>query len=251
MPDELVPIPAATFDPMTSIERMIEKGIPPEKLGAYMDLVKQYQADRAAEAFAVAIRRFQEDMPAVEKRNPVYGKDASRGPQYYFADYDDIMSIAQPLLSAYGIVPTYDTDTIAGGLKIVCRIRVGVHQETTSFVLPMPTIPNANGSQIAGAALSYAKRYALCAALNIRVKGEDSDGQGLQDGLSDAQNEELNKLLMRCHALYLPDEWFDKFWMWVHPGSDGTKRMAEMNPKDFPRAVKWLTDYLAKWDKKS
>lgn len=185
-------------DPMVILERLIDKGVDIDKLKPMMDLVQDYNRQRAAEDFAAAVTRFQGLMPAVEKTNAVYGKNKDLGPQYHFANLCDILDIAQPILTDCGIAVTFDSENVQGGLKAICHVRVGTHVQSTAFTVAMPTIPNANGSQISGAALEYAKRYAMRAALNIRTKGEDNDAQGLHDHLKDEQVAELNGLFDDC-----------------------------------------------------
>lgn len=200
--------------PMALLQSALDKGLMPDQLGKLLDLQERWERNQAAKEFALSITGFQADMPAVEKLRPVYGKDESKGPQYHFASYDDIMAVAGPILSKHSIVITFDSEPVQTGVKATCRVRVGTHVESTSFTLPMPTIPNANGSQIAGAALSYAKRYALCAALNIHVKGEDTDGEGLQDGLTEKQVEELNDLFDACRAAGSEVN-AERFWAYI------------------------------------
>jgi hypothetical protein len=223
---------------MVILERLIDKGVDVDKLKPMMDMVQEYNRNRAAEDFATAITKFQELMPPVEKTNPVFGKNRDAGPQYHFASLSDILEMAQPHLSACRIVVTFDSESVQAGLKVVCRVRVGTHVEQTTFTLPMPTIPNANGSQIAGAALQYAKRYAMCAALNIRTKGEDNDAADQAELLTDEQVAVLNGLFadLREAGAEVNQQ---LFWEWIH-GKGTDKGMHEMLAKDFTRAVDFL-----------
>src|SRR6202035_1152887 len=142
MSDELPVHLPTQVNPLMLLQSAIEKGIDPEKLGKLMDLVETWNKNRAAEAFANAIRDFQSSCPAVEKSSPVRGKkaaDGSPGPiHYHFAPLEDVMEVAQPHLTACGIVVTWDTCPDGQSLKTTCHVRVGTHVEHTSITIPCP-----------------------------------------------------------------------------------------------------------------
>lgn len=191
MSSELV---KSSADPLAVIQMAIEKGTDVESMKALFDLKRQYDRDRAAEAFAEAVKRFQSKMPAVEKRQSVPGNDGKT--RYTFASHEDIMAIAQPILDACNIAVTFSVDFTDKHMKTTCHVRVGTHVESTTVPLGIPDIPKANDAQKAGAAISYGRRYAMIAALNIRVKGEDRDAQGIDEQLiSLDQIETINQLL--------------------------------------------------------
>lgn len=222
--------------PLALLQSAIDKGIMPDQLGKLLDLQERWERNQAAKEFAEAITGFQKDMTKhpITKDKEVRGRaqQGEKGPLLYtFADFADIMAIVQPIAARYGIVITFDSLTAQGALQVICRIRVGTHVESTSFSLPMPVIPNANAAQIAGAALSYAKRYALCAALNIQVKGEDVDGAGIQDGITPEQVKIINELFEECreagNEVNKP-----KFFAWL-----GCTDLNDMPAKDFEKAT--------------
>lgn len=173
MSNDLVPTP------MMLLDKALSSGVDVEKLKSLFDLQERWERNEAAKVFAESIRKFQSLCPAIEKRNPVYGKNRDLGPQYHYAGLEDIMEVAQPFLDQCGIAPTFTTTFDLGLMKTICRIRVGIHSEETEVTLGVPQIPNASDAQKAGGALKYGMRYALVAALNIRVKGEDNDAQDL------------------------------------------------------------------------
>jgi hypothetical protein len=79
-------------------------------------------------------------------------------------------------------------------VDITCHVQHGTHVQSTSFVVPLPQL-STNNTQQFGAALSYGKRYALCAALNIVVSNEDDDGAALIERITEEQAVELRLLL--------------------------------------------------------
>ncbi len=176
---------------VTLIRAAIDKGVDPEQLSKLLDLEERWQRNQAANAFAAAITGFQSECPMVRKGRQAQfsGKDA-----YKFASFDDVMRVARPLLSKYAIVVTFTTATSEKGMVVTCRIRVGTHCEETSLDMPIPEM-RVNDTQKAGAALSYLKRYALCAALNIVVTDEDDDASQQFDTVDSTDVEQLNILI--------------------------------------------------------
>lgn len=158
-------------NPLVLIQAAIERNIEPAQLEKLMDLEERWVRNRAAEAFGNAVSQFQSLCPIVHKRRQACfdGK-----PAYVFASFDDVMRAAGPILADCGLAVTFSTEDVPTGIKVTCRVRHGIHSEATMLHVPIPAM-KVNDTQKFGAALAYAKRYALCAALNIVVSDEDDD----------------------------------------------------------------------------
>lgn len=97
-----------------------------------------------------------------------------------YADLPSIISACQPLISENGLAYTQMPTTSGGegfGISITTRLmhKSGQWIEDT-FFMPMP--PGEKGiiiMQLAGSAITYARRYALASMLGI-VADEDTDG---------------------------------------------------------------------------
>ncbi len=173
-------------DPLVIIADAIKSGMDPEKLGKLMDLSERWAKDRAAEKFANAITAFQRECPQIHRSKNVEAK-------YDYAPYESIMAVAGPIMVRHGIVATFSYgEPNEHGIAITCRIRVGVHQETTTLTMPIPAGNKlVNASQLMGQATSYGRRYALSAALNIVTTNEDNDAAGCLDTLIRSEVEDL------------------------------------------------------------
>ena len=174
-PDQL---PATQLDsPMSLIHLAIQRDADPAKLERLMDMQERWERNQAAKAFAESLAAFQAECPPVRKTRSAEFKGQHA---YSFAGLDDIMRQIQPLLTQHGLAVTFSASvTDAGMIDVECHIRHGTHVETARSTLPIPAEMRVNATQKMGAAMSYAKRYALCAALNITVTDEDDDGAGL------------------------------------------------------------------------
>lgn len=193
MSGELVPKPADVPVPMQLIEKALERGLDPSQLEKLFNLQERYEKARAAEAFAAALQRFQAECPTITKNRTV--KDRNGAPMYRFASFDDIMATVGPVLNRCGITIDFDSEQTEGMLRVTVRLRVGSHHEDKRFSCPIPADMRVNDSQKYGAALSYAKRYALCAALAIVVTDQDTDASTLYEYVRPEELEQLEELI--------------------------------------------------------
>jgi hypothetical protein len=187
---------AASPDPMQLFASAIEKGFNGDQLGQLLALQREWKKDQAAEEFARAVTGFQHDMPAITRSRTASVKMKSGGEfQYRYASFDNILKIARPYLDKWGIAVTFDSESLADGraMKITCNIRVGIHTEARTLTLPVAG-GVMNDAQAAGSALSYGKRYSLCAALNIVVTDEDDDASAL-DRITETEAGEMRRII--------------------------------------------------------
>ncbi len=222
---------------MSLMQLALEKGADVSYLERLMDLAERHEKAAAARQFAVALAEFQRRMPAIVKANAVLNKSGVE--MYRFANLDDIMAIAQPILSECGIALRFDTKTEGRLMTTTCFVRVGIHVEPTSFTVGLPEIPNANDAQKAGGALAYGQRYALKAALNIRVTGEDNDAVQPPEPITQEQLYALNDLIADCKNAGKPvvmPKFYETF---------GIEKLNELKSTDFREAESMLRDKLA------
>lgn len=214
-------VPAAEITPMLLIERAMASGHDPGKL---YELAQQWRRDMAAEQFATQLAKFQAACPQIRKTRQI-DLGGGKGPLY--ASLDDIMHQIKPLLSEHGLAVTYSAGITDGGqLTAKCRIHHGTHVEESEITLPVPAQMRVNDTQKMGAALSYAKRYALCAALNIIVSDEDRDGEGLLETVSEEHIATLREWIANTES---NESAFLKFM--------GVKALSEIPVADFGKAV--------------
>lgn len=182
--------------PMAILSQAIQAGTPASELTQLMDLAERYEANQAAAAYGAAVTKFQAACPIVHKSR---GTKESGAFGYTYASYDDVMRAAGPALRDCGLAINFSSEHVADGIKVTCRIRHGSHFEDHTLTVPVPSM-KVNDTQKYGAALSYAKRYALCAALNIVVSDEDDDAAQLNDLISEADAERVRELLMLTNS---------------------------------------------------
>lgn len=126
----------------------------------------------SVEAFAKALAAFQAELPSVGKDKTATVKSDKGQFSYSFADLTKITEKVMPLLSKHGLSFTaLPTVTDRGFVLAYSLIHEGGYQVDGAY--PLPT--NGTAQQI-GSAITYARRYCLCAATGVAPGGEDDDG---------------------------------------------------------------------------
>ena len=167
-PIEHSPTLAPPADPMSLLAMAVERGTDPGQLEKLMELQERHSRNLAALDFASAVSAFQGECPQI-------GKDR-RTDRFSYASYDDIMHQIQPLLAKHGLSVSFDMEqTSDGSLACTCIVSCGIHSQKTHLTMPIGKELKVSATQQHGAAVSYVRRYALCAALNIVVTSEDRE----------------------------------------------------------------------------
>lgn len=121
------------------------------------------------EAFAEAFVAAQREFPTISK-----GKTADMGNySYSYADLGDVLESALPILHKHGIALSQPPVWSSGQVGVRTRLihESGHIEDCGELQLSAGVNP-----QAAGSAMTYARRYAACAALGI-VADEDDDGR--------------------------------------------------------------------------
>lgn len=124
------------------------------------------QSENCKALFA-AVLKAQGDFETLPKDKQGYG--------YKYTDLDTVISYLRPILKSNGIGFMQTLTTIEGKSGLTTRLfnAEGEWIEDTTF-LPEVQLKGTNPAQNMGAAITYMKRYALCAILGIS-SDEDTD----------------------------------------------------------------------------
>lgn len=185
------------------LQAVIDKGITGESAGAMERLVALYERmedKRAEREFAAAFNALQGEMPNIKATSVIPQNDGSVRSK--FAPYEEIMAQVAPLLQKHGFTVQFSTDYKEGRLVKTCTLQhVGGHSRSNTFAVRVGSgPPKSSEAQGDGAASTYAKRFALCDALNI-VVDKDVDGDPRATGTR-ITKEQAKDIEMRVGALY-------------------------------------------------
>jgi hypothetical protein len=136
-----------------------------------------------------ALAAFQAELPRVTKGElaNITRKDGTSGPKYKYADLADVAKVAMPILAKHGLAFTAMPAVQDGVFGLRCILRHASGEEDRGFYL-LPS-PATTAPQQVGSAITYARRYALCAATGIAPDGDDDDASAQQghESFDDAQ----------------------------------------------------------------
>jgi hypothetical protein len=129
-------------------------------------------AAKAPQSLAEALSALQAKLPRVAKENTAkVDTKTGGGYSYKYADLTDVTEAIMPLMTALGLAftccPTIWTDRFVLAYQL---LHTG--GESVSGWYPLPS---SGTSQDIGKAITYARRYALCAVTGLAPGGDDDD----------------------------------------------------------------------------
>lgn len=160
-----------------------------------------------------ALKRFQEAMPSVGKDN-----EADTGKyKYKYADLTTVTEIALPLLLAQGLV-WHTAPTTLDGQAVLHYELSNAKGESIKGDYPLGSATQA--PQALGSAITYARRYALCAVTGIAPADDDGKQASTPPDMTELHQP--------------PKGWQARV--------DGTKTLAELQALYDTDAHKWFTE---------
>lgn len=164
----------------TSMVQVIERAardpsIDIDKMERLLAMKERLDARTAVEAYNAAFAEMQLEMPEIDEHGKIKVNEQVRST---YATFEDINAVVKPILAKHGFGLSFKTGTLANKAKVTAILmhRAG-HREETDMELDADTSGSKNGVQALGSSVSYAKRYTMCAILNITTRGLDDDGR--------------------------------------------------------------------------
>ncbi|CAK0752850.1 hypothetical protein CCP3SC1_2110002 [Gammaproteobacteria bacterium] len=168
-----------SLNPETLIMRAIEANVPIEALERLLAMRAELKREMASEAFNRALADFQSEIPPIKKtKTAEVQSKTGRSYTYHYADVADIQKAIAPKMRECGLSATFDIEQDGDTLNVTCTIHhVDGHSEHATFPVPIDRNARMNDTQKVGSALTYGRRYSLCAALGIVTAEDDDDGR--------------------------------------------------------------------------
>ena len=157
------------------ISQAISQGLPIDVMEKLFALKERSDANKAKEAFVVAMSDFQSICPIIEKTKKVLNKDG-RTVRYQYAPIDAIAEQIKKPLANNGLSYKWEVENKPGFINATAVVthKLG-HSEKSSFEVPIDTEGYMTAPQKYASALTFAKRYSLCNILGISTGEEDTD----------------------------------------------------------------------------
>ncbi len=138
------------------------------------DVTTLSELDTRMKDWAGAFTAAQAELPPIAKQHEAtIGNSYS----YKYADLNDVLEEVRPVLNKHGLSVAQSTVSEEGQIGVVTRIyHTSGHVETFGPLL----LPAGGDARSAGSAITYARRYGLCAALGISPD-DDDDGEAARE----------------------------------------------------------------------
>jgi hypothetical protein len=157
--------------------------------------LQEHMLDKLAEQqFAQAFADLQAELGTFNATKGVPDRDGNI--KYSYLPYEEIMERVSPLLRAHGFSVSFSTDFADARIIQTCTLQHagGHHRDYKAFVRAGAGPHGASETQADGAAMTYAKRYALANALNITVE-HDTDARNEGTAISPEQAQVLREMV--------------------------------------------------------
>lgn len=174
--------PLNVYNPLSIIEKMVQSGTDPERLGKFLDLAERWERDQAIKAYNNALCDCQAEV------RPLAMDAANGSTKVPYLSMPKLNSYAHPIYTRHGFTVSFSEapPQREGWIRTVMDIRHrGGHCVEKYKELPHDGIgpqgkPIGGMNTVQGACSSdsYAQRRLLCGWLNITIVGEDKDGAG-------------------------------------------------------------------------
>lgn len=154
-----------------------------DKMKTLADLVNSQQDRERLIEFNQSLNAAIMEMPVITKDGVITipAKDGRPArTQGRFAKFEDIDRVVRPILQRHGLALRFDVGESNGTVTVrpILSHSNGHTERGEAMKLPLDTSGSKNNTQGAGSAVSYGKRYTMCAMLNIITEGSDDDGMG-------------------------------------------------------------------------
>lgn len=184
-PEGGAPAPANRWDQNIEMVRqaLLNPAVNAENARVMADLMisledRQMQAEFNRDRMAAIA-----EMPVITKDGRIIipansQKGTPEREQGRFAKLEDIDRVVKPIALRHNIAYSWDVGDDGGVPKVFIELSHanGFVWRSAGMRLPLDTSGAKNNVQGAGSAVTYGKRYTLCAAFNIQTEGADDDG---------------------------------------------------------------------------
>jgi len=163
--------------PAELIQMAISQGTDLDQLEKLLDLQERWEKGEAKKAYHVAMTKFKENPPKIDKDKKVKYLNV----KYSHASLANIVEKVTAELSKHGLSASWRTNQ-NGQIVVICRItHVLGHSEETSLSANSDDSGSKNSIQAMGSTINYLERYTLLAILGLSTYDQDDDGQSSEE----------------------------------------------------------------------
>jgi hypothetical protein len=170
-----------------------------DKMRALLDMQREIMAEDARIAFTQDFLAM--DLPVIDRDGRIdegITRSGRQGKKTNYATFENINKVIKPKLKENGFVLWFEPD-VGPDHRIIIRghlDHVKGHGKTCAIPLALEDTGKKNNAQATGSTISYGKRYATIALLNLisnAPEDRDTDANVAADAISAEQKEQLIK----------------------------------------------------------
>lgn len=231
------------------------------KMEALLRMQREIVAEEARIAFVEDFIGMQSELPVINRTGKIEipPKDGKKGQVTPYATFNEINRVTKPILQRHNFSLAFHTEAGPDGRLVVhgtLAHKRGYARETT-LALPLETSGSKNNVQGVGSSMSYGKRYAAIALLNLVSDSiEDRDDDGISAaGKSRAAKVEIDGEIVRDDTPRLTQKQLDDLRDAIEAcgvGADRFKahyqiqRIEDLPPSRLAEAMKACRDFITK-----
>lgn len=224
-------------DPQDLLALAVRNGADVGVLERLMVVRKELMAEKARNAFFDDLARFQSECPVILRTK------AGHENRYNYAPLERIVKDVTPYLTKYGFSHQEDGIVTDGWVEAVVTVthRLG-HKEEKRFKVPAESKAGMSPQQKYGAAMTYATRYAFCAAFGIRTADRDTDCPPGEKPTTDIRKQ----LWEACKPIRGADNKWDtaRAWLVANCGLRSDKRISDLTPDELEALIEKVKEVL-------
>ncbi len=182
----------AISTPAEMIKLAVAGGADLEKLEKLLNLQERWEANESKKAYHVAMAKFKENPPKINKDKSVSYKEV----HYNHASLANIVDKITTELSKHGLSASWSTQQ-NGAITVTCHITHSLgHTEKTTLTAPADSTGSKNSIQAIGSTITYLQRYTLLSSLGLATCDQDADGQIPEECITEEQVHAIRDMLI-------------------------------------------------------
>lgn len=146
-----------------------------DKMERLLGMYERISERNAKVAFHTALAHMQPELPIITENGKIMHGNKLISE---YALWEDINEAIRPVLHKHGFALRFKTGNGGKNVEVTAILsHCEGHSEETTITLEHDSSGSKNAVQAVGSSISYGKRYAAEAALNITTRGKDDDGE--------------------------------------------------------------------------
>lgn len=223
--------------PMDMLDKAISTGANIEVLEKLMALNERWERSQARKAFDEAMSKAKAEIPVILKNRTVDFTSQKGRTNYQYEDLGEIARTVDPILSKHGLSYRYRTSAGTNEpVSVTCIVshRLG-HFEENTLVAGRDDSGNKNAIQGIGSTITFLQRYTLKASLGLAASKDDDARSAETGSIAPERVAALQTLIDDAGVDIAKVCAFMK-----------VEALADIDAKDFPKAVDAIGRYKAK-----